>query len=137
MPDFGAIRALFQAAKEFNVIPDEYLEAIGTTRLVVEDWATNLSSLRAAMRADSPEDGAGVEVVDGDLLLRLLRVTADDEPATVFVLKNAQYFQPVSDHLVTLMGDREVFLRTGLDADEIRAAALMIAHLASSKAGEG
>ncbi|GAA4691098.1 hypothetical protein APR04_005886 [Promicromonospora umidemergens] len=124
-----AVRALFQAAKEFNVIPDEDLDSIGTTRPVVEEWTTNLRSLRAAMRTGSPDEGAGVEVVDGNLVLRLPSVADDEEPATIFVLDDAQYFRPVSDHLVALMGDREIFLRTGFDADEIRDVALKISRL--------
>ena len=126
---FEAVRALFQAAKEFNVIPDEDLDSIGTSRLVVEEWTTNLRSLRAAMRTGSPEEVADVQVVDGNLVLRLPSVVDDEELATTFVLEDAQYFRPVSDHLVALMGDREIFLRTGFDADEIRDVSLKISRL--------
>ena len=130
---FETVRALFQAAKEFNVIPDDDLDSIGTTRPVVEEWTANLRSLRTAMRTatrtGSPEEGAGVEVVDGNLVLRLPSVAGDEEAATVFVLEEAQRFRPVSDHLVALMGDREIFLRTGFEADEIREAALVVARL--------
>lgn len=127
---FETVRALFQAAKEFNVISDEDLDSIGTTRPVVEAWTTNLRSLRTAMRTGSPEEGAGVELVDGNLVLRLPSVAGDEEAAPVFVLEEARCFRSVSDHLVRLMGDREIFLRTGFDADEIRDAALEISRLA-------
>ena len=126
---FETVRALFQAAKEFDVIPDDDLDSIGTTRPVVEEWTANLRSLRIAMRTGSPEEGAGVEVVGGNLVLRIPSVAGDEEDATVFVLEEAQHFRQVSDRLVALMGARETFLRTGFEADEIRDATLVVARL--------
>lgn len=131
--DFEVIRAAFQMAKEFNVIPDDDLAVLGTTRPTVDAWTMNLRSLRAAVRAASPEGGSDVQVVDGNLHFQVPQVGDEQQSSTSFVIEDAQYFQAVSGHLVTLMGDREVFLRTGFEADELRDAALRISELVSSE----
>lgn len=131
-----AIRAVFQMAKEFNVIPDADLARIGTTRSTVDAWTVALRSLRSAVRA-SPEDGSDVQVIDGNLQFHVPGGSGEEPPAASFLIEDAQHFQAVCDHLVSLMGDREIFLRTGFQPDELRDAALRIAELVSREGTTG
>ena len=105
--------AAFQVAKELHLVPDADLARIGTTRPVVAAWKERLRAARAA-------------------------VGEREEPVAVdAAIEDAQHFHAVADRLVSLMGDREVFLRTGFRADELREAARQISATGPAAGGTG
>lgn len=118
--------AAFQVAKEFHLVPDADLARIGTTRPVVAAWKERLRAARDAARGAAP-DAAGAAVAG-----------EREEPVAVdAAIEDTQHFYAVADRLVSLMGDREVFLRTGFRADELREAAGQISATGSAAGGTG